>query len=150
MTFAPMHRLMGEVIAGRDPNAPLNPYKALTEEQVNRLKSLHDDLQRAASAEELSKAAGGGSDTSQTLFDMAKRATRAGVSTLGGAAVGMAVGHVFPSAGVSAGMFTKGVLDNLFSQRAVAKATAEHGRLLQPDQTLYPLRPNPLGPQPPP
>ena len=142
MTFGPMHRLMGDVIAGRDPAAPMNPYKALTEEQVNRLKSLHDDLQRVASAEELARAAG--SDTSTTLFDMAKRAAKSGLSTLGGAAVGGVVGHVYPPAGIPAAMFTKTALDNLFSQRAVAQATAEHGRLLQPDLTVRPLKPNPL------
>jgi hypothetical protein len=142
MTFGPMHRLMGDVIAGRDPAAPMNPYKALTGEQVNRLKSLHDDLQRVASAEELARAAG--SDTSTTLFDMAKRAAKSGVSTLGGAAVGGVVGHVWPPGAIPAAMFTKTALDNLFSQRAVAQATAEHGRLLQPDLTVRPLKPNPL------
>jgi hypothetical protein len=142
MTFGPMHRLMGDVIAGRDPAAPMNPYKALTEEQMNRLKSLHDDLQRVASAEELARAAG--SDTSPTLFDMAKRAAKSGMSTLGGAAVGGVVGQIYPPAAIPAAMFTKTALDNLFSQRAVAQATAEHGRLLQPDLTVRPLKPNPL------
>ena len=63
MTFGPMHQLMGDIIKARDPNAPLSGYKSLTKEQINRLKSLHDDLQRVASAEELAKAAG--SDTTQ-------------------------------------------------------------------------------------
>jgi hypothetical protein len=150
MTFAPFHRLMKDVIAGRDPAAsPINPYKALTDEQMGRLKSLHDDLQRAASAEELAKAAGGGSDTAQTLFDMAKKAARTGVSGLAGAGVGTVVGHFWPGAAVPAGMYTKAVLDNLFSQRAVSQATAEHNRLLRPDAAQYPVRPNPLL-QPPP
>jgi len=144
MTFGPMHRLMGDIIAGRDPRAPMNPYKHLTEDQMNRLKSLHDDLQRVATSQELANAAGGGSDTSSTLFDMAKRAARSGVSTLGGAAAGMLVGKIWPDAAVSAGMFTKGALDNLFSQRAVAKATREHNALLHPDPALYPTKPNPL------
>jgi hypothetical protein len=46
-------------------------------------------------------------------------------------------------------MYTKGALDNLFSQRAVAQATAEHNQLLRPDVTLHPLKPNTMM-QPPP
>ena len=37
---------------------PLNPYQSLTETQMARLKSIHDDLQRVASAEDLAKARG--------------------------------------------------------------------------------------------
>ena len=143
MTFGPMHRLMGDIIKARDPNAPLSGYKALTEEQMNRLKSLHDDLQRVASAQELANAAG--SDTTQTLFDMARRAAKQSVSGLVGMGTGFAVGHLFGhEAGMAAGMFTKDALGRMFEQRAVNQATREHNELLHPDPTLYPLKPNPL------
>ena len=143
MTFGPMHRLMGDIIKARDPNAPLSGYKALTEEQMNRLKSLHDDLQRVASAEELAKAAG--SDTAQTLIDLARRAARHGVGGLVGMGTGFAVGHLFGhEAGMATGMFTKDVVNRMFEQREVNKATAEHARMLRPDGTRYPTVPNPF------
>ncbi|MGA7054824.1 MAG: hypothetical protein WBZ37_26855, partial [Mycobacterium sp.] len=143
MTFGPMHRLMGDIIKARDPNAPLSGYKALTEEQMNRLKSLHDDLQRVASAEELAKATG--SDTTQTLFDLARRAARHGVGGLVGMGTGFAVGHLFGhEAGMATGMFTKDVVNRMFEQREVNKATAEHARMLRPDGTRYPTVPNPF------
>ena len=143
MTFGPMHRLMGDIIKARDPNAPLSGYKALTEEQMNRLKSLHDDLQRVASAEELAKAAG--SDTTQTLIDLARRAARHGVGGLVGMGTGFAVGHLFGhEAGMATGMFTKDVVNRMFEQQEVNKATAEHARMLRPDGTRYPTVPNPF------
>ena len=143
MTFGPMHRLMGDIIKARDPNAPLSGYKLLTEEQMNRLKLLHDDLQRVASAEELAKAAG--SDTTQTLFDMARRAAKQSVSGLVGMGTGFAVGHLFGhEAGMAAGMFTKDALGWMFEQRAIAQATREHNALLHPDPALYPTKPNPM------
>ena len=143
MTFGPMHRLMGDIIKARDPNAPLSGFKALTEYQMNRLKSLHDDLQRVASAEELAKAAG--SDTTQTLFDMARRAAKQSVSGLVGMGTGFAVGHLFGhEAGMAAGMFTKDALGRMFEQRAITQATREHNALLHPDPALYPTKPNPM------
>jgi hypothetical protein len=143
MQYPAFHRMMGDIIKARDPNAPLSPYKALTEEQMNRLKSIHDDLKRVSSAAKLAEA--GGSDTTQTLFDMARRAARHASGTLVGAGTGFAVGHVFGhEAGMAAGMFTKDAVNRMFEQRAVNQATAEHGRLLRPDPERYPTRPNPL------
>jgi hypothetical protein len=148
MKYMPFRRLMGDVVAGRDPAAPLNPYKALTDEQMARLKSIHDDLQRAASAEELARA--NGSDTTQTLFDMARRAAAHSVGTLAGMGTGIVVGHFLgPGAASAAGMTVRSAVDHYFGQRAINQATAEHNRLLRPDVTQYPVRPNPLM-QPPP
>ena len=143
MQYSAFHRMMGEIIAARDPNAPLGPWKSLTEEQMNRLKSVHDDLKRAASAEDLARASG--SDTTQTLFDLARRAARHGVGSGVGAAVGFGVGHILgPEAGMAAGMFTKDAVTHLFEKGAVDRATAEHNKLLRPDPAQYPTRPNPL------
>ena len=88
MRYNAFHNMMKEIVAARDPNAPLGPWKSLTEEQMNRLKSVHDDLKRAASAEDLARA--NGSDTTQTLFDLAKRAARHATGTGVGAGVQVA------------------------------------------------------------
>ena len=143
MQYSAFHRMMGDIIKARDPNAPLSGYKALTEEQVNRLKSINDDLKRAASAEDLARA--NGSDTTQTLFDLARRAARHGVGGLVGMGTGFAVGHLFGhEAGMATGMFTKDVVNRMFEQREVNKATAEHAHMLRPDGTRYPTVPNPF------
>ena len=143
MKYSAIHRMMGEIIKARDPNAPLGPWKNLTEEQMNRLKSLHDDLKRVASAEDLARA--NGSDTTQTLFDLGRRAARHAAGTGAGAVVGFGVTHILgPEAGMAAGMFTKDAVTHMFEQRAINQATAEHGRLLRPDLEKYPTRPNPI------
>jgi hypothetical protein len=143
MQYPAFHRMMGEIVKARDPNAPLGPWKSLTEEQMNRLKSIHDDLKRAASAQKLAEASG--SDTTQTLFDLARRAARHGVGSGVGAAVGFGVGHILgPEAGMAAGMFTKDAVTHLFEKGAVDRATAEHNKLLRPDPAQYPTRPNPM------
>ena len=143
MRYNAFHNMMKEIIAARDPNAPLGPWKSLTEEQMNRLKSVHDDLKRAASAEDLARA--NGSDTTQTLFDLAKRAARHATGTGAGAVVGFGVSHILgPEAGMAAGMFTKDAVTHMFEKGAVDRATAEHNKLLHPDPTKYPTRANPL------
>ena len=143
MRYQAFHRMMGDIVKARDPNAPLGPYKALTEEQMNRLKSVHDDLKRAASAEDLARA--NGSDTTQTLFDLAKRAARHATGTGAGAVVGFGVSHILgPEAGMAAGMFTKDAVTHMFEKGAIDRATAEHNKLLHPDPAKYPTRPNPM------
>ena len=143
MRYQAFHRMMGDIVKARDPNAPLGPYKALTEEQMNRLKSLHNDLKRAASAEDLARA--NGSDTTQTLFDLAKRAARHATGTGAGAVVGFGVSHILgPEAGMAAGMFTKDAVTHMFEKGAIDRATAEHNKLLHPDPAKYPTRPNPM------
>lgn len=54
----------------------INPYKSISDETMQRLWALRDDLRRSASAQELARTPG--SDTSQTMFDLAKQGLAAG------------------------------------------------------------------------
>ena len=139
MQYLPFHRFMNEVIQSRDPRAPLNPYQSLTETQMARLKSIHDDLQRVASAEDLAKARG--SDSAMNFMDAAKEAAQGLPGTL---AAGLA-GHVVGGpAGIVLGPIVKQGVQGVFTRRAERAATEKMGRLLRPDPEQYPTRPNPL------
>ena len=139
MQYLPFHRFMNEVIQSRDPRAPLNPYQSLTETQMARLKSIHDDLQRVASAEDLAKARG--SDSAMNFMDAAKEAAQGLPGTL---AAGLA-GHVVGGpAGIVLGPIVKQGVQGVFTRRAERAATEKMGRLLRPDLEKYPTRPNPL------
>jgi hypothetical protein len=139
MQFSKMHALMKDVIKSRDPNAPLNPWQSLTEEQMIRLKSLHDDLQRVASAQDLAKAYG--SDTAQNFMDAAKQAAQGVPGTL---AAGVA-GHVLGGpAGMIVGPAIKEGIQSVFTRGAERRATKTMEGLLRPDPEKYPTRQNPL------
>jgi hypothetical protein len=137
MQFSRMHRFMRDIIQSRDPNAPLNPYQSLTEDQMNRLKSLHDDLMRVATADELAKARG--SDTVMSALDVIK----AGMAGLPGTIAAGAVGHVVGGGpwGAILGASAKQAIANIFTGRAERAATRSMQNYLRPD---VPTRPNPL------
>jgi len=54
----------------------INPYKSISDETMQRLWNVRDDLRRSASAQELARTPG--SDTTQNLFDLAKTGAAAG------------------------------------------------------------------------
>jgi len=145
LQYAPMHRMMNEIIQSRDPRAPLNPWQSMPEAQLNRLKSLHDDLQRVASAEELAKARG--SDTAMNALDAVKAAAQGLPGTVAAGVVGHIVGGPI---GAAAGAAAKEGIQGVFTRRAERAATEKMNRLLRPDATQYPTRANPLyGPESP-
>ena len=139
MQYLPFHRFMNEVIQSRDPRAPLNPYQSLTETQMARLKSIHDDLQRVASAEDLAKARG--SDSAMNFMDAAKEAAKGLPGTLAAGVAGHVVGG---PAGIVLGPIVKQGVQGIFTRRAEQAATEKMGRLLRPDPAQFPTRPNPL------
>jgi hypothetical protein len=127
------------VIQSRDPRAPLNPYQSFTEAQMNRLKSLHDDLFRVANAEDLARAKG--SDTAMNFMDAIKEAAQGVPGTL---AAGLA-GHVIGGpAGIVMGPAIKQGVQGVFTRRAERAATQKMQGLLRPDPVQYPTRPNPF------
>jgi hypothetical protein len=139
MNFSKMHTFMNKVIQSRDPRASLNPWQSMTEEQLNRLKSLHDDLMRVATADDLAKARG--SDTVPNFLDAVKSAAHGIPGTI---AAGVA-GHIFGGpGGAVVGPIIKGQVENIFTRGAERRATERMGNLLRPDPTKYPTRPNPL------
>lgn len=144
MQFSRIHNLMRDIVVSRDPNAPLNPYQSLTDEQMNGLKSIHDDLMRASSAQELEKARQ--SDTAQNILDAVKQAAQGVPGTI---AAGIA-GHVVSGpAGAVVGSVLKQQIQAAFSRGAERRATRRMGEILYPSPTEYPTTPNPLL-QPPP
>jgi hypothetical protein len=139
MQYSRFHRFMNEVIQSRDPRAPLNPYQSFTEAQMNRLKSLHDDLFRVANAEDLARAKG--SDTAMNFMDAIKEAAQGVPGTL---AAGLA-GHVIGGpAGIVMGPAIKQGVQGVFTRRAERAATQKMQGLLRPDPVQYPTRPNPF------
>ncbi|HKO13232.1 MAG TPA: hypothetical protein VJV22_14750, partial [Acidobacteriaceae bacterium] len=70
MQFSRFHNLMRDIVDARQPGAALSPFQNLTDNQMQKLMALHDDLKRAATARDL--AAAHGSDTAQNLWDAAK------------------------------------------------------------------------------
>lgn len=54
----------------------INPYKSISDDTMQQLWDLRDNLRRSASAQELARTPG--SDTSQTMFDLAKKGAAIG------------------------------------------------------------------------
>jgi len=139
LQFSRFHRFMSDVIKSRDPNAPLNPYQSLTEAQMNQLKSLHDDLMRVASADDLAKARG--SDTTPNLLDAVKQTVRGVPGTIAAGLAGQLFGGPI---GAVTGAGIKSGVEGIFSRRAETAATRKMEGLLRPDPAKYPTRQNPL------
>ena len=139
MQYSRMHRFMNEVIQSRDPRAPLNPYQSFTEAQMNQLKSLHDDLLRVSSAEDLARAKG--SDTAMNFMDAIKEAAQGLPGTIAAGAAGHVIGG---PAGIVVGPIIKQGVQGVFTRRAERAATEKMQGLLRPDPVQYPTRPNPL------
>jgi len=98
LSFAAMQRFMKKVVQMRMTGSQdLNPFKAISEETMQRLWALRDDLRRSAGALELARAAG--SDTAANMIDVLKHwgklggqgAMHAGASALFGPAGPVAI-----------------------------------------------------------
>lgn len=77
LSFAAMQRFMKKVVQMRMTGSQdLNPFKAISEETMQRLWALRDDLRRSAGALELARAAG--SDTAANMIDVLKHWGRLG------------------------------------------------------------------------
>lgn len=76
MQFLPVHKLVRDIIEAQRWDAPDHPLQFVSDEQMARLKTLHDNLKRVASAQDL--AAARGSDTVQNAVDLAKGIVKAG------------------------------------------------------------------------
>jgi hypothetical protein len=139
MQFSRMHKFMKDAITARDPRAGLNPYKSLSPEQMARLKSLHDDLMRVASAEDLARAAG--SDSVPNFLDVVKQAAKGVTGTVVSGAIGHVVGGP-PGAVLSA--MAQNRISSLFDKRTIRRAGEDMNQLLHPDPAKYPLKPNPF------
>lgn len=132
MQLSRVQTMMRNIVDSRA--APgINPYKSISDETMQRLWALRDDLRRSASAQELARTPG--SDTAQTAFDLAKRG-----AAIGGRLVAHGVAnHYFPVLGSLGLRAAEGAIEN---RRAVGAQRAGIAK------GLGNLNPNLLRPQP--
>jgi hypothetical protein len=135
MTYNDFQRFMKNVVDSRmTPATDLNPYKAISEENMLRLWNIRDSLRRSASAKELAQAAG--SDTMPNIIDALK-----GIGKMGGtAALHAYVGAHLGPGGNFALQSLAALGKSLNDQRMIKRATRQMNLLMNPSR---PLRPPP-------
>lgn len=131
MQFTKVHSLLRDVIEAQKPGAPISPLRNVSEEQLTRLKSLHDDLQRVASAADLERARG--SDTVQNIADAAKALGKLGAR---GAAHGAASWALGPGVGSIAVESAGRLFQPLTAARSARKLQRRGEELLRPKNPL--------------
>jgi len=135
LTYNDFQRFMKNVVDSRmTPSTDLNAFKAISEENMQRLWNLRDSLRRSASAKELAMAQG--SDTMPNIIDSLKA-----IGKMGGTAAlhAYAGAHLGPGGNLalqSLGAIGKGLND----RRMIRRATRQMNELLRPSE---PLRPPP-------
>lgn len=133
LRFSDFQRFMKKVVdARRTPSNDLNPYKSISEDTMNKLWALRDDLRRSASAVDLARAPG--SDTVPNIIDYLKKTAK-----LGGVGAAHAIaGHISPVVGNLAVNAITGALERGAARRAF------RGEIRRGREMLYPS--NPLTP----
>lgn len=135
MQFSKVHFLLRDIIEAQRPDAALSPWRHLSEPQMNRLKALHDDLKRVASAEDLARAYG--SDSAQNFADAAKEyakaGAKAGVELGANALLGVGLGSM-----VTAG--ARHLTAPFLTARTARLQTQRGMEMLHPDPAKYPTR----------
>jgi hypothetical protein len=137
MTYNKVQTMMRQIVDSRQ--APgLNPYKSITDDTMQKLWNLRDDLRRSASAQELARSPG--SDTAQNLLDVIKGVGKSGANV---AAHGLIATHVGP-VGNLLYQGAKNVFNAGAEKRAAARQTARGLQMLRPDpsQLRNPLLPD--------
>lgn len=133
LRYSDFQRFMKNVVDMRNTQG-VNPYKSISDDTMQRLWNLRDDLRRSAGAQELARAPG--SDTAPNIIDALKQYAKLG----GSAAVDAAAAHLFGPAGPMMVRGAKAMLAPVTAQRT---ARAQMGRMRE---MLYPS--NPLNPPP--
>ena len=135
MSFLKVHALMRDIIDAQKWDAPNDPLAGVSDAQMARLKALHDDLKKVASAKDLATAQG--SDTAMNAVDIAKQygklAGRAGVEGAANLAFGPGVGS----------MIVRGA-ENLL--RPISSGVAARRQVRRGMEILQPPPGNPLQP----
>lgn len=134
LRYSDFQRFMKNIVDMRNAQG-VNPYKSISDETMQRLWNLRDDLRRSASAQELARAPG--SDTTPNIIDAIKQYGKMG----GAAAVDAAASHLFGPAGPMMVRGARAMLAPITAQRTTRQ---QMGRVRE---MLYP--PNPLNPPPP-
>jgi hypothetical protein len=129
MQYSKVQQMMREAVAARHPDAPLNPWQSLSDDQMSRLWALRDDLRRSASAEDLARASG--SDSVPNMIDVAKQYAGVGLSAV--PVLGPATFRI------------KAALGPIMDARAARQQRTRGMQMLYPDPDKYQMR-NILGP----
>jgi len=124
LQFSKVQRLMREITYANHPDAPLNPWQSLTDDQIGRLFNLRDTMRRAASADDLARARG--SDTAQNLVGIMKEYTKIGAGGVLHATPG--VGHIVR--GIQVG------LEPILSVKRQRDQVTRGNRLLSPPEDV--------------
>jgi hypothetical protein len=109
MTYSGVQRMMKDLVTARSNTRGVDATHSISDETMQRLWNLRDDLRRVASADDLARAKG--SDTAQNAMDIAKSFAKQGV--MHGAANYMAPG---------VGSLVVNMVNNKLRQAAVSKA----------------------------
>lgn len=131
MTYNKVQTFMKNVVDARQ-SPGLNPYKSITDDTMQRLWNLRDDLRRSASAQELARTPG--SDTTQTMLDLAKR----GAAVTGKIAVHGVANHLFPVLGSLGVNAADAAIGNRLAARAQRKGIAQGLSNLNPNRLQAP------------
>lgn len=131
MQLSRVQTMMRNIVDSRA--APgINPYKSISDDTMAKLWNLRDDLRRSASAQELARTPG--SDTSQTMFDLAKRGIAAG----GDLAAHSVAHHFAPIVGPIVWNSVKAGIANKRAAGAQASAIARGLHNLNPNRLVPP------------
>jgi hypothetical protein len=131
MQYSKVQQMMREAVAARHPDAPMNPWQSLSDEQMRQLWLLRDDLRRSSAAEDLARA--NGSDSVPNMIDVAKQYAGVGLSAV-------------PVLGPMA-FRAKAALAPILDARAARQQRARGMEMQYPDPNKYPLR-NQFAPPP--
>lgn len=130
LRFSDFQRFMKNVVDSRaTPDWDLNPYKSFSDDTMQRLWNLRDDLRRSASASDLARAPG--SDTVPNILDLIRK--HAGEAAMHGAAnlIGSAL-HLPPGVASMGVRMGRQALEPYFSARAQAQDLARARGILNP------------------
>lgn len=129
MTYSKFQTMMKKIVDSRQADG-LNPYKSISEDTMQKLWAIRDDLRRHQSAEGLARTAG--SDTVQNAYDAIKGAAAGTAGTVGSTVIGGALGG--PIGSVVAG-FGQKALANMMAARTSRQQTARGMQILHSDPT---------------
>ncbi len=124
MTYAKVQQAMKQIVTARQADG-INPYKSISDETMQGLWNLRDDLRRSAAAQELARTPG--SDTAQNLMDIAKGVGGQLAGHAVAAAVAPGVGNLLFNAAKEA------IVNPLVRARAEQKSLSRANALLHPD-----------------
>jgi hypothetical protein len=131
MRYSDFQRFMKTVVDKRQSGGA-NPYQSISDDTMQRLWNLRDDLRRSASAQDLARAPG--SDTAPNIIDALKQYGKLS----GQVGLEAAASHIFGPAGPLMVRGARAVISPVLQQRAAAAQAARLQQMLYPQNPLTP------------